>query len=195
MIPAPGERYTIRRKVFRLFGAGFHIYGPQGELVGFCNQKAFRLRESLMVYTDDSRSTELFHIGTEQIIDFGATYYVTLPTGERIGSCRRKGIKSMFRDEWEVFDGEGKSVGVLMEDSGTLAMLRRVHEAFAALCPEKYVLRRHDGREIATLRTHFNWFIYRLGVGIREDDSELDDLMILALGCLIAAVEGRQDAW
>ncbi len=200
--PGPGERYTIRRKVFKLFGAGFHIYGPDGAVVGYCKQKAFRLREDLRVYTDDSCTAELFRIGTEQILDIGATYTVTLPSGERLGSFRRKGLKSAFlRDHWMVMNAAGKEVGDLVEDSGMWALLRRYVDYVSLLVPQKYNLFRagpgkagkaERGEPVARLRQHFNPFVFRLGVAIEREDAEFDDLLILALACIIAAIEGRQ---
>lgn len=194
--PGQGEKYTLRRKVFKLFGAGFHIYGPNGEVVAYCKQKAFRLREALTVYTDDSESNVLMRIGTQQIIDFGAAYQVTLASGDVIGSMRRRGMKSFLRDEWMVFDESGKHVAGLIEDSGMLAIVRRVMDNASWLMPQTFHLRRAGDREeaapIATFRTHFNPFVYRLGVAVHTPDEVVDDLMILALACLIGAIEGRQ---
>lgn len=52
---------------------------------------------------------------------------------------------------------------------------------------------RADGREVARYRQHFNPFVFRLGVAPGPgDDEEFDDLIVLAVGCLIAAIEGRQ---
>ena len=46
------------------------------------------------------------------------------------------------------------------------------------------------------LRQHFNPFVFRLGVSVADqaDDAGMDDLFILAMGCVIAAIEGRQSA-
>jgi len=195
-----GERYTIRRKVFRLFGAGFHVHDQAGAVVGYCDQKRFRLREDLRLYTDETKSEELLRIGTEQVIDFAATYTVSVPPdadhpGGPIGSFRRKGVKSFIRDEWLVFDGGGRQIGLIREDSQIKAIIRRVHEFAAMLTPQGYHLLDESGRELVAYRTHFNPFIHRLGVAIREtgDDSPIDDLLALAAGVLLLAIEGRQD--
>jgi uncharacterized protein YxjI len=198
MAAKAGERYTIRRQVFRLFGAGFHIYDAQGGLVGYCDQKRFRLREDLRVYTDESKSEELLRIGTEQIIDFGATYTVRVPTeggaGEaEIGAFRRKGMKSFLRDEWIVMGPSGEPVGTIREDSQFKALVRRAHELLAAMTPQAYHLRDNNGVEVATFRTHFNPFVHRLGVAIHREDEVFDDLLALAAGVLLLAIEGRQD--
>jgi uncharacterized protein YxjI len=187
------ERYTIRRKVFKLFGAGFHVYDPQQQVVGYCKQKAFRLKEDLRVYTDESMATELFRITTNQVLDISGTYQVIQPDGAPMGALKRKGLKSTFlRDEWIVFDERGQEVGMIREDSGALAIVRRLHETVAMMLPQKFKLTLGDGRELATFRTHFNPFVYRLGVAIHGEHEVLDDLMILAAGCLLAAIEGRQ---
>lgn len=187
------ERYTIRRKVFKLFGAGFHVYDPQGNVVGYCKQRAFRLKEDLRVYTDDSMSTELFRITTQSVLDLSGTYQVIQPDGAPMGALKRKGFKSMLRDEWIVYDEQGREVGLIQEDSNLLAALRRFVDAVSMFLPQKYSLKLNDGRQLATFRTHFNPFIHRMGVAIHGEHEVLDDLMILAAGCLLAAIEGRQD--
>ncbi len=186
------ERYTLRRKFFKLFGAGFHIVNGEGGTVAYGEQKALRLREDLRVYTGEARTEELLRIGTTQVIDFSAAYRVTLATGETIGEFRRRGMKSLVRDTWTVHDGEGREVARVEEDSGWLAFLRRVHEGFAMVLPQTFHVRGGDGRLLVTYRTHFNPFLYRLGVAVHSEDAQMDDLMILAGACLIGAVEGRQ---
>lgn len=195
------ELYTIRRQVLRVFGAGFDISGPGGTPVGYCEQKAFKLREDLRIYADRSKSRELLRMKTRQILDFSATYDVQLPTGEPLGSLRRKGLAStLIRDSWEVQDESGRLIARLLEDSTILALGRRFLPMAALLFPEKFELRRvtADGQQdtssppIATFRTHFNLLVYRLSITILAEDKALDDLMLLAIGCLIAAIEGRQ---
>ena len=190
--PQPGEQYTVRRKIFSFLGASFHVYDDQGKVVAFCRQKAFRLREDIRLYTDESKTQELLTMKTRSVIDFGATYDIALPGGEVIGSLRRKGLRSFVRDSWLIYGLEGEELATLEEDSSTLAILRRVHEVFALFSPQKFEVVSHDGLHIATLRNHFNPLVYRLGIAIHADHAELDELMVLAAGCLIAAIEGRQ---
>ncbi|MDX2114769.1 MAG: hypothetical protein SFZ24_04000, partial [Planctomycetota bacterium] len=68
----------------------------------------------------------------------------------------------------------------------------------ALLVPQQFHLTKtsgpNAGTQIANFRTHFNLFVYRLSIAVNADDPEVDDLVILAAGCLIAAIEGRQDA-
>lgn len=189
----PGERYTIRRKILKIFGAAFHVYDADGQVIAFCKQKAFKLREDIRLYTSEALTNELLTMKARSIIDFGVTFDVTLPTGEVLLSFRRKGLKSTFlRDEWKVFDEAGKEIGVLRERGGVLSFLRKWTDYMSLLSPQKFDLILADGSVIATYRQHFNWFVYRLGVSILKEDDRVDDLAVLAGGALIAAIEGRQ---
>ncbi len=186
------ERYTIRKKVFKLVGAGFHIYGSDGELVGYCKQKAFKLKEDLRIFTDESLSQELMRIHTPHVIDISAVYHVHLAPEGHLGSYRRHGGKSFFRDTWSVLNPEGDTIAQIKEDSAVKALLRRLHEVIAMFIPQTYTLDSIDGTPIARYRTHANPFVYRLGVTIVQEDEALDDLLILAGGCLLSAIEGRR---
>lgn len=189
------DRYTVRRKVLQIFGASFHIYDSEDRIVGFCRQKAFKLREDLRLYTDESCSKELFRIRARQIIDIGVTFDVTLPDGSSLGSLRRKGLKSLVRDEWLILSPEGQEIGLIQEDSGSLAMLRRLIEVAALLFPQSFTVTTAAGDLVATLRTHFNLFVRRIGIAVHADHPEIDDLILLAIGCLIAAIESRDQSW
>lgn len=189
----PGESYTIRRKVLKIFGAAFHIYNPEGVVVGYCKQKAFKLREDIRIYTDETCSREFIVIKARSIIDFSTTYDVTLGDGASLGSLRRKGLASTFlRDHWLVFNPAGTQIAELREQGSFLAFARRFVELISVLSPQKFTLSRADGTEVAHYRQHFNPFVYRLSIAVLRDDPEIDDLVILAAGCLIAAIEGRQ---
>lgn len=189
----PGESYTIRRKILKIFGAAFHIYDPHGGLVGYCKQKAFKLREDIRIYTDESCSREWLVIRARNVIDFAATYDVSLPDGTVLGSLRRKGLASTFlRDSWMVFNHEQRHIGNITEDGTLLALARRYVDLVSLISPQRFTLTRLDGAPVARFRQHFNLFVYRLGVAVEQDDPELNDLVILAAGCLIAAIEERQ---
>ncbi len=189
------EQYTIRRKFFKIFGAAFHVYDEHGSVIGYCKQKAFKLREDIRLYTGEDMSEELLTLKTQKIIDFGATYSVTLPDGTSLGSLRRKGMKSSFvRDEWIVFDPQGNEVAKVRETGSFAPIARRYIDYATILFPQRYeLIRANDTTTIANLRQHFNPFIFRMGVAIVEQDEHLDELLILGASCLIAAIEGRQD--
>lgn len=189
-----GEAFTIRRKVMQLAGASFHVYDASGGLVAYCKQKAFKLREDIRLFTDESMATPLLSMKARTIMDFSTTYDVLLPSGDSLGSLRRKGItSSLVQDHWLVFDAAGNQVAEIKERGAWLSFFRRVNDLVAALSPQTFDLTRAGtGENIASFRQHFNLLVSRMGVTIHQADDHLDDLLILASACLIAAIEGRQ---
>lgn len=192
--PAPGERYTVRRKILTVLGAKFHVYDEQGHVVAFCHQKAFKLREDIRLYTEETMTDTLLLLRARSIIDFGVTLDVVLPDGSSLGSMRRKGMRSTFvRDEWQIFDPSDRRVATLSELGSFAPFARRFIDNAAVFMPQKFsMVRDSDGAEIARYRQHFHPMVYRLGISPIREDEHLDDLLILAAGCLIAAMEGRQ---
>ncbi len=180
--------YSIRRKVLKIFGASFHVFDSSGRVVAFSSQKAFKLKEDIRVFTDESMSSELMAIRARQIVDFSAAYdIVDSSKSVKIGAARRKGWSSMVRDSWELLDANDQPIASLREDSTLMALLRRL---LSKLIPQKFHLRSLDGRELAFMRVHFNPFVYRMSVSVT--DASIDPRLVLGAAVLLAAIEGRQ---
>lgn len=184
------NRYLLKRQVFALTGK-FRFYDPQGNLVMFSEQKMFKLREDIRVFADESKTQEVLQIKARQIIDFSAAYdVIDSSTNMKAGTLRRKGLKSMLRDEWEVLDASDQPIGLLYEDSMGLAMLRRL--LLGSLLPQNYDLTIGEQR-VADLKQRFNPFRYELDVDFSFDPAKVLDRRVgLAAGILLAAIEGRQ---
>lgn len=183
------RHYMIRRKFLKLFGASFHVYDDSGRVVGFSKQKAFKLKEDIRVYTDETLGTELLTIQARQIIDFSAAYDIVDATKQvKVGAARRKGWSSLVRDSWEILDQNDAVVATIKEDSTAMAFLRRF---LSNLFPQKFMLTDNNGAVMAVFRVHFNPFIYRLSVNI-EPGATIDPKIIFGTAVLLAAIEGRQ---
>jgi len=183
------NRYLIRRKVFTLLGQKFHVYDGHGRLIGFSKQKAFRLKEDIRFYSDESMTEEKLLIRARQVIDFAAAYdVVDSQTQQKLGACRRKGWSSLLRDSWEILDEHDQPVANVSEDSMAMALLRRF---LSNLIPQRFHINDHAGKTQAVLSVRFNPFIYKMEVEV-EPDVSVNRAVILAAGILLAAVEGRQ---
>ena len=185
------HEYTIRRKVFTLLGAKFHVFNEDGQLIGFSQQKAFRLKEDLRIFSDESKSKEVMSIVARNVIDFSAAYDVRDSTsGTKLGALRRKGFSSLVRDEWQVLDPEDRHVASILEDSASMALVRRFLP-MGNLVPQHFHLLDGGGNAFAEFRTHFNPFVHRLTVSVYHD-CPVSPHMVLAGGILMVAIEGRQ---
>ena len=136
---------------------------------------------------------EVLQIKTQSVWDISGTYQVvdTLE-GVTVGGLRRRGMKSMFKDEWLILDAQGQEVGKIEEDSTLKAVLRRINDGLASLMPQGY----HatiGGEQVATYQQNFNPFVRKIAVDFGDDTgNRLDPRLGLAAAVLLCAVEGKQ---
>lgn len=185
------NQYLLKRQVFALTGK-LRFYDPAGNLVLFSEQRMFKLREDIRIYADEAKTQEVLAIKARQIIDFSAAYdVVDSSTGQSVGALRRKGLKSILRDEWELLDTSDNVIGLLFEDNMTLAMLRRL--ILGSLLPQNYDATVGEER-VADIKQRFNIFRYELDVDFSMDSArKLDRRLGLAAATLLAIIEGRQE--
>jgi len=184
------DSYLLKRQVFALTGK-FRVYGPSEELVLFSEQKMFRLRDDIRVYGDESKSQELLMIKSRQIIDFSAAFdVIDSLAGQKVGVLRRKGLRSILRDQWEILDANDMLVGVLYEDNVALALLRRFLLGF--WLPQHYDMTLGTER-VGDLRQRLHLLAYQLEMNFSMDSAHrLDRRIGIAAGILLAAIEGKQ---
>ena len=183
-------RYLLRRQAIALTGR-FRMYDPMNNLVLFSEQKMFRWREDIRVYDDEAKTREVLSIKARQIVDFSAAYdVVDTEMNQKVGALRRKGLRSLLRDEWEVLDENDNVKGLLFEDSMGLALLRRL--LLGSWLPQNYDITFGSTR-VADLKQNFNLFRYELNLDFSMDVAHaLDRRLGIAAGILLAAVEGKQ---
>lgn len=184
--------YLLRRKVFKLFGGAFHIYAPDGSLAFYSQQKAFKLKEDIRVFADESMSRELLVIRARNIIDLGATYDVLdAASGAPVGSLRRRALKSILKDEWLLLDPQGREIGVIKEDNAALAILRRT--ILGWMCPQTYD-GSIGGRPVCHFHRNFNPFVSKVTLDFRVDATGLLDRRLgIAAAILLLAIEDKQN--
>lgn len=195
-VPAPKALtfptvYNIRRKVLVLAGAQLHVRNAGDQLIAFTQMKAFKLKEDIRIYADEAKTKELLSIQARQIIDFSASYDVTDSTagGQKVGALRRKGMKSIIRDEWVILDAADREIGLIQEESAFVAVLRR----FINWIPQSFHVK-FGGRIIGRIHQNFNPFVLKLAVDFGEDrKKECDPRLGLAAAILLAVIEGRQN--
>lgn len=185
------DYFLIRKKFFKVFGNEFHIYDREGNLVLYSKQKAFKLKEDIRLYESEDMKEELLYIQARQVIDFSASYDVyDRKSNTKIGALRRKGFKSIFKDEWLILDNSDNEIGSIKEDNMMLALIRRF---LTNLIPQSYSVFIKD-KEVAYFKQNFNPFILKLSLDFSKDTEKIFDRRLgIAAGILLCAIEGRQD--
>jgi uncharacterized protein YxjI len=185
------QSYLLRRQVFALTGK-FRLYAPSGEMVMYSQQKMFKLKEDIRIYADEKMTDELLYIQARSILDFSAAYdVIDQQTGQKVCVWRRKGLRSMLRDEWELLDQNDAPIGVMLEDNMMQALLRRF--VLGSWLPQNYDLIA-GGQRAVDVKQRFNPFRYELNIELLGPGSSLVDArMAIAGAILLATIEGRQE--
>lgn len=184
------QKYVIRRKIVTLIGDNFHIFDTNGQLLLFSRLKGFKLKEDIRLYTNEEMDEELLLIRARNIIDFSATYdVIDSKTEEKVGALKRKGLKSILKDEWLILDQNDSEIGSIKEDSMLLALIRRI---ITGLIPQKYHVM-VNGTVVGLFKQNFNPFVIKLNVDLSADTKGLlDKRLALSAGILLCAIEGKQ---
>ncbi len=190
MDPFAYEQYLIRRKLLTFVHTDFSIHVPSGEAVLWGRKKGFKLKEDIRLFEDPAMQREVLSIQARQALDFSGTYDVVDARERRkLGALRRKGLRSILRDEWQLLDPEDRPFATMQEDSQQMALLRRF---LSNLIPQSFDVIA-GGTTVAEVKQQFNPFRFRLDVDFSLDSHrQLDRRLGIAAAVLLSMIEGRQ---
>jgi uncharacterized protein YxjI len=130
----------------------------EGQTVAYVRQKLFRLVDEVIVYTDESRSQEIYRINADRWIDFSANYTFTNPMGEELGRIARRGWISIWRANYELYDEDRKQDLLISEENPWIKVADNLLGEIPILSlftgyilHPSYILKRPDGTEVARL--------------------------------------------
>lgn len=173
-------KYTIKRPFFTFFGRKFHVYAPDGTMVMYVNHKLFTWKDEWIVYSDESEKTPLLRVKARAAIALNMTTDVTdAQTGEKVGTIRARGLKSILHDTWDILDLNDQPVGLFTEDS--LAILRR----FLPILLGKW----HGemgGQKVVMLSQVFRFFTKEFTLDLSMSGGRIDPR--LAVACSLLAL-------
>ncbi|MCP4898786.1 MAG: hypothetical protein GY906_17585 [bacterium] len=185
------DSLLCRRKVIALAGK-ILVYDSGDNLVAFSKQKMMKLKEDIGVYADEEQTELLLKIKARQVMDISATYDVTAADGGPIGALKRKGLKSIVKDQWLILGQGDMEIGSIEEDSTAKALLRRFVPLMNIVLAQTYVVTM-EGQHVATFTRNVNPFVSKLGVSYTRGQRALDRRLGLAASVLLLLIEEKQD--
>lgn len=145
---------------FKLLAIASQIYlrDANGNLLGYVKQKLFKLKEDINIFADEGQTQHLFNIKADRILDFSANYRFTGNQGNPLGSIRRKGMRSIWKANYEIYDVAGNQVLQINEENGWVKVMDALFGELPVigmftgyLFNPSYLVSRIDGTQVARL--------------------------------------------
>jgi hypothetical protein len=110
-------------------GTRVRVTDAGGNLVAYVRKKKFRLKEDVGVYADEDQRKLLFRIKADRMLDFGASYSVSLPDGTPIGAVRQEGMRSLWKSTYALSNAGGSGIGSIHEENPWVKVLDGLMES------------------------------------------------------------------
>ncbi len=177
----------------------FTAKDANGQTVAFVRSKLFKLKEQVVVFSDEKRTEEKFHIKANKWLDFNTAYSFTTPDGVNYGKVARKGWKSLWKAKYELYD-ENDQQDLVIEEENPFA---KVMDAMFAEIPvigmftgyvfnPKYTVKRPDGTLVARVAKEKSFFGRRFSIEKLAEFEPGEETRILLGSMMMLLLERRR---
>jgi len=136
-----------------------------GNVKAFVKQKLFKLKDQVIVYTDQSQSEIKYEIRANQWLDFNASFQFTNSKNEQVGRISRKGWTSLWKCHYLIFD-ENDSIDLEIREKnawvkvwdGLFSEIPILGMFTGYLFNPSYIVSRPDGTLVCTLKKEASFF-------------------------------------
>lgn len=143
----------------------FVIADTNQKTFAYVRQKMFKFIDEIQVFTNESKSELQYTIKANKWIDFSASYVFSDKDGVKVGRVARKGMASLWKARYEVFDADDNYMFLIQEDNGWT----KVFDAILGEIPilglltgylfnPAYSLKREDGTVVLKLKKEPSMF-------------------------------------
>ena len=144
------------------------------------------------VYRDDSRAETMLRVLQDQrVAILTRTYTVLAKTGEPIARLRKTYLDNIVRKRWYIETPDGQRLGMAIEDSIVLSLLRRVLGPFFGVLRTNFLLLRPTDEVFGEFNRKFTLLDrYVLDLSL-DPERTFDRRITLALGVMLDTGERR----
>lgn len=177
--------YTLVRPLFS-FRRIWRVLDGFDRLVMFVEHPIFRIRDEWILYADEEATRPLLVVKQRRLALLNTEHDIfDALSGERLGGLRERGLRSIFRDQWDILGPDEAPAGEMVEEGH--AFLRRLF---------RFMTSRHridlGGRTLARLRQEFRFFAREFSLSLSQVDDPVDPRFAIACALIAAQKDLRR---
>ena len=171
----------------------FTITDSNENSLAYVRQKMFRLKEDVVVFNNESKSQENFRIRANQWIDFNASYAITDSFGKNLGKIARKGMRSIWKATYNIFDQNDTQKYKVQEENawvkvfdGIVSDIPIIGMFTGYFLNPSYIVHDNNGKEIYRLRKMPSFFGRKFQLDqINDIPDHEETLVVLSLMMMV----------
>ena len=171
----------------------FTITDSNENSLAYVRQKMFRLKEDVVVFNNESKSQENFRIRANQWIDFNASYAITDSFGKNLGKIARKGMRSIWKATYNIFDQNDTQKYKVQEENAWVKVLDGIVSDIPIIgmftgyfLNPSYIVHDNNGKEIYRLRKMPSFFGRKFQLDQLNDIADEEEtLVVLSLMMMV----------
>lgn len=173
---------------FKLLALASQIYirDANGELLGYVRQKLLKLKEDINVFADEQQTQHLYNIKADRMLDFSAKYNFTDARGNSVGAIKRKGMRSIFKAHYEIYDPSGTLAMEIHEENAWIKVVDSLIGELPVIgmfsgyfFNPAYIVSRAGGAAVARLQKQPAFFEGIFGLEKTAEMSEAEEAQVL----------------
>ena len=178
--------YTLVRPLFS-WRRIYRVYAPDGSLAAFVQQPWFRWRTELTIFTDESETEPVLVIKNRRFAAVNMEHDLfDAQSGQRLGVVRTRGLRSLFRDTWDILDADERPAGMMIEEGPWF--WRR----FIKIIPGRHRIEL-GGRDVAEITQVFHFFRREFDLEILQVDDPIEPRFAIACALIAMMADLRRE--
>ena len=190
---------TFTFRVFTL-SPRMDVVDATGRSVIHAKQKLFKFKEHIEIFTDSTQGTKLADIRADRVIDWSARYGFVESTGALIGAVGRKGWRSIWRANYEVFNPGDLGTDFTIREENPMA---KVIDGFVGEIPligllslylfhPRYLAARADGTGVLRLHKRPAFWQRKFTIEKLSDTTARETMNLLLSFIMVTMLERRR---
>lgn len=182
------------------FSNDFNAKDCDGNTIAYVRQKMFKLKEKVVVFSDETKTKELFHIKADKWLDFNTVYnFTSAEANLELGKVARKGWASLWKAKYELFDEAGQQDLLIEEENpwvklwdGIFKEIPIVNMFTGYFFNPKYTVKRPDGTLVGRFSKEKSFFGRRFQYDKLAEYEKGEELRVLLGLMMMVLLERRR---